>query len=57
MPTAEKQTAQDVLAKFFDLPIRDMGGGLRIVSLKQKWMTVEERDLIVKAVKELADRS
>ena len=48
----EDKIIQDVLAFFFDLPILDMGGDLRIVSLPQKWIPVEQRDLIVKAVKE-----
>lgn len=52
----ESETAHKIFARFFDLPMRDMGGGLRIVSLEQKWMPVEERDLIVKAVKEFISR-
>lgn len=46
----EKQTAHDVLAHFFDRPVRDMGGGFRIVELPRKWMDVKDVDLIKKAV-------
>ena len=48
----EKQTAHEVLAHFFDRPVRDMGGGLRIVELPQKWMDAKWVDLIKKAVRE-----
>lgn len=51
----DKQIAHKVIARFFDRPVRDMGGGLRIISLGQSWMPVEERDLIVSAVRELLD--
>ncbi len=46
----DQETAHKIIARFFDLPVRDMGAGLRIVSPTPAWMTVEERDLIVKAV-------
>ena len=49
----DKQIAHDIIAKFFDLKIRDMGGGLRIVSPSPKWWRVEERDLIVAALREM----
>ena len=49
----EKQAAQKVIAWLFDLPVRDMGGGLRIVSPKPGYISVEERDVIVKAVRAL----
>jgi hypothetical protein len=38
-----------IIAKFFDPKVRDMGGGLRIVELPS-YITVEERDFIVKAI-------
>lgn len=46
----DQETSHKIIARLFDLPVRDMGGGLRIVSLEKSWMPVEERDLIVKAV-------
>jgi hypothetical protein len=49
----EQQTAHNVIAKFFDLKVYDMGEGLRIVSPKPEWWRVEERDLIVRAVQAL----
>jgi hypothetical protein len=49
----DKQIAHNVIAKLFDLKVRDMGGGLRIVELGQKWLPVEERNLIVAALREL----
>lgn len=39
-----------IIAKFFDPEVRDMGGGLRIIELPS-YITVGERDLIVKAVR------
>lgn len=53
---SEKETGHKVIARLFDLPVRDMGGGLHIVSLKQAWMTAEERNLIVKATSEFISR-
>jgi hypothetical protein len=40
-----------IIAKFFEPQVRDMGGGLRIVELPN-YITVEERDFIVRAVSE-----
>lgn len=51
---AEQRVAQNVIARLFELPVKDMGGGLRIVSLGSSWLPVEERDLIVRAVREFA---
>lgn len=50
MTDQEKETARKVIARLFERPVQDMGGGLRIVSLRVTWIPVEERDLIVKAV-------
>jgi hypothetical protein len=47
---AEKQAGHKVIAWLFDLPVRDMGGGLKIVTPAPTWISVEERDVIVKAV-------
>lgn len=52
----EKTVAHKILARFFDLPSQDMGGGLTIITLAQRWMPAEERDLIVKAVKDFISR-
>lgn len=52
----EKKIGHDIIAKMFDLKVRDMGGGLRIVSPSPTWWPVEQRDLIVKAVKEFISR-
>ena len=53
---SETTTGYDVIARLFELPVRDMGGGLRIVSLGSSYLPVAERDLIVKAVKFYLDR-
>jgi hypothetical protein len=45
----ERKVGHAVIAKFFEPKVRDMGGGLRIVELPS-YITVDERDLIVKAV-------
>jgi hypothetical protein len=45
----EERKGHAIIAKFFNPKVRDMGGGLRIVELPS-YITVEERDLIVKAV-------
>lgn len=50
----DQKTAHDVIAYFFDRPVKDMGGGLRIIELPQKWMDAEWADLIRRAVKHYA---
>jgi hypothetical protein len=45
----ERKVGHAVIAKFFEPKVRDMDGGLRIVELPS-YITVDERDLIVKAV-------
>lgn len=49
---SEKQAGHKVIAWLFDLPVSDMGGGRWIVSPRPAYLSVEERDLIVKAVHE-----
>lgn len=49
---AEKQAGHKVIAWLFDLPVRDMGGNRRIVTPRPTYLSVEERDVIVKAVHE-----
>lgn len=49
----DKQVAHNIIARLFDRPVRDMGGGLKIVSLKNSWMPAEERDLIVSAMRKM----
>lgn len=56
LTSAEETIAHNIIAKFFDLKVLDMGGGLRIVSPAPKNWTVEERDLIVRAVQNLAKK-
>lgn len=53
---AEQELGHKVIARLFDLPVRDMGGGLRIVTPTPGWMTAEERDVIVKAVQDFVSR-
>lgn len=48
----EIETGHNILAKLFELPVYGQGSGQRYVSLKNSHITVEERDVIVKAVRE-----
>jgi hypothetical protein len=48
----EQNVGHAIIAKFFDLKVMDMGGGLRIVAPTPKNWTVEERDLIVRSVQD-----
>jgi hypothetical protein len=52
----ERKVGHAVIAKFFEPKVRDMGGGLRIIELPS-YITVDERDLIVKAVQAYISRS
>ena len=47
---SESTVGHNIIARLFDLPVRDMGAGLRIMYPKPAYLTVEERDLIVKAI-------
>lgn len=51
MSEQSERVRQAILAKFFEPEVRDMGGGLRIIELPS-YITVEERDFIVRAVRE-----
>jgi len=47
----EDQLRHHIISKFFQPEVCNMGGGLRIIELPS-YITVEERDLIVKALKQ-----
>lgn len=48
----EKEIGHKIIADLFDLPRRDMGGGLTIVELPYNgWIEAAKRDLIVAAVR------
>lgn len=49
---SEKQAGHKVVAWLFEPAVRDMGGGLRIVTPDPNYLTVEMRDVIVKAVQQ-----
>lgn len=51
MNEQSEKLRHSIIAKFFEPTVRDMGGGLRIIELPS-YITVEERDYIVKAVRE-----
>jgi hypothetical protein len=51
----ERKVGHAILAKFFEPKVRDMGAGLRIIELPS-YITVEERDLIMKAVQDYISR-
>jgi hypothetical protein len=46
--------AHALIARFFEYPVADMGGGLKIVSLPQQWMDVRDVDIIKRALDNLA---
>jgi hypothetical protein len=48
----DRAVGNKIISDLFEPKIHDMGGGLRIVSLKKDWLTVEARDLIVRAVQQ-----
>jgi len=47
---AEQQLGHKIIDELFEAEVHDMGGGLRIVSMRKGWLTVEARDLIVRAI-------
>lgn len=51
MDKSERTLGHAIIAKFFEPVVTDMGAGLRIIELPS-YITVEERDLIVKAVRD-----
>lgn len=52
MSDDEKEIGHRIIDRLFDLPVRDMGAGLRIIYPKPAYLTVEERDVMVKALNE-----
>jgi hypothetical protein len=52
----EQQTGHDIIEKFFDLQVFGKGSGHRYVSLRHTEFTVEERDMIVKAIRNWISR-
>lgn len=51
----EQAMAHDIIAHFFDRPVRDMGGGMKIIELPRKWMDVRWADMIRRILKAYAD--
>lgn len=48
----EQALAHEIIAYLFDRPVRDMGGGLRIISLSNQWLPADQRDLIVRVLRD-----
>jgi hypothetical protein len=53
-PAEVNRRAHALIARFFEYPVADMGGGLKIVSLPQQWMDVRDVDIIKRALANLA---